>query len=372
MDFKISKKIISTGLTTVSRAISASTPLPALSGIKLECKQNEIILTGSNSDISIQTKIIKDNSFVLDVTNTGSIVIEAKYISEIVRKIDSDIIHFQIIDGSLTKISGDSAEFNINGVKASEYPNIDFSKPTMNFLINSYELKKIINQTTFATSEKETRPILTGVNFITNNGILECVATDSFRLAKKIYKINFSESFNINVPSKSLNEVERIIDKDYEIEVAVSDKKIQFYLGNTLVQTRLIDGKFPDTSKLIPEDCSSKLIVDAQDILNAIDRASFIKNEGVSVVKLSLSAEEAVISTKSQEVGFSKENLIFNEYLGDALTLSFRGKYVYDAIRHIGSSKIIIEFSNEVKPFVVKAVDDESIIQLIVPVKTFS
>lgn len=372
MKFKIAKKIIYNGLVTVARAISANSPLPALSGIKFDCKKDHLILTGSNSDISIQTKIYPNKNYILEIIETGQVVIETKYILEIVRKIDADVIILEIVDGSLTKISGDTAEFKINGVRASDYPNIDFNKPEINFSIDAYSFKNVINQTTFATSDRDNRPLLNGVNFIASEGKLECVGTDSFRLAKKTININNNDSFNIIIPAKSLNEVEKIIDRDEPIEVAISEKKIQFYFENTLIQTRLIDGKFPDVSRLIPNEFLAKLVIEGQDMLNAIDRASFIKNDGVSVIKLSLSTDEVIMSSKSQEVGSSVEKLVYQEYIGDPLTISFSGRYVFDAIRYLNSQKIIIEFSSENKPFIIKMVDDESIVQLIVPVKTFN
>ena len=373
MNFKISKKVIYTGLVTVSRAISANSPLPALSGIKIECFKNKLILTGSNTDISIQTSIEKnDDEFTFDVIEEGSVVIEAKYIIEIVRKIDSNVIDFAIIDGSLTKISGEPAEFKINGIKAMDYPNIDFNKPAQNFKINADIMRAIISQTTFAASDKEARPILTGVNFVAADGVLECVATDSFRLAKKIINLNVDHNFNITIPAKSLDEVEKIIDRDGDVEIAVSDKKIQFYFGTTLVQTRLIDGKYPDTARLIPEEFSSTLIVDARDMLNAIDRASFIKNDGIPVVKLALTGDEAVVSSKSQEVGSSVEKLLYEKYEGEPLTISFSGKYVYDAIRFLDTPQISIEFTSDMKPFVIKSREDDATIQLILPVRTYN
>lgn len=373
MNFKISKKTIYNGLVTVSRAISANTPLPALSGIKIECTRNKLTLTGSNADISIQTAITRDDEdFIYEVTEEGAIVIEAKYIIEIVRKIDCDVIDFSLVDGSLTKISGDSAEFKINGINASDYPNIDFNKPLQNFKIDADLMRAVISQTTFAASDKETRPILTGVNFSAADGKLECIATDSFRLAKKTITINAPYNFNITIPAKSLNEVEKIIDRDGAVEIAVSEKKIQFFFADTLIQTRLIDGKFPDTSRLIPEEFASSLLVDARDMLNAIDRASFIKNDGIPIVKLALDEKEVVVSSKSQEVGSSVEKLIYEKYNGEPLTISFCGKYVYDAIRFLDTQQISIDFTTDMKPFIIRNNEDQSIIQLILPVRTYN
>ena len=124
--------------------------------------QDSIVLTGSDSDISIQTTLNgSDEETNLIVKETGSIVIEAKYILEIVRKIDADEIELEIVDGSLTKISGMSAEFRINGMRALDYPAIDFTRPGQQFEMDADVLLKVISQTTFATSDRETRPVLT-------------------------------------------------------------------------------------------------------------------------------------------------------------------------------------------------------------------
>lgn len=373
MHFKISKKVFYNSLNIVSRAISANSPLPALSGIKIVCEPTRLVLVGSNADISIQTVITKNSDdYVLNIMEKGSIVIEAKYIVEIVRKIDCDEIEVQILDGSLTEISGDSAEFKINGMKASDYPNIDFSTPENRLQLEADVLRKVIMQTTFACSDKETRPILTGVNMVCSQGLLDCVATDSYRLAKKTVAVFSPYEFNITVPAKSLNEVSKIIDRDGEVEISLNDKKVQFNFGHTLVQTRLIDGKYPDTSRLIPSVFTSKLMVDGHDILNAIDRASFIKNEGISIVKMDLSSKEVVISSKSQEVGSSSEQLFVDSYVGDPLAISFSGRYVFEAIRALASTNISIEFTTDMKPFVIKANGDDSVLQLILPVRTYN
>ena len=372
MKFKIAKKTIQNGLSIVARAISVNTPNPVLTGIKIDCAKDTLILTASNNDdISIQTVIRKNEEEFFEVYEEGSIVIEAKYIIEIVRKIDSDVIDFATVDGSLTKISGDSAEFNINGVKASDYPNIDFSKPLQNFKISADVISKVISQTTFAASDDSKRAIFNGVNFSAKDGVMECLATDSYRLAKKTVKISAPYVFNITIPAKTLKEVDKIIDRDGEVEIAINEKKTQFYFGPTLIQTRLIDGRYPDVSKHWQDERSFYLIVDSQDLMSAIDRASFIKSDGFSVVKISLSADEVVVSSRVQEVGSSVEKLIYEKYEGEPLVISFRGNFVYEAIRVLSTSQVRIDFSTDMKPFVIRDIEDDSIIQLITPVRSY-
>ncbi len=373
MNFSISKKVFYNALQVVSRSVSSNSPIPALSGIKIDVNQDSIVLVGSDAEISImKTLTTEDEDINLNIKETGSIVIESKYILEIVRKIEVENIDIQIIDGCLTRISGGTSKFEINGIKGSEYPTIDFSRPSQQIKVDADVLQKIVNQTTFATSDKETRQILTGVNFKSNGNILECVATDSYRLAKKIVNLDVESNFNITIPSKSMNDVAKIIEKDSTVLLCVSDKKAQFWIENNVIQTRLLEGNYPDTGRLIPNAFENELTVDSRDILNAIDRASFIKNDGISLIKLSLSTNNVVISSKSQEIGSSTENLSHFIYEGNDFQISFSGKYVYEAIKVLNATKVKVLFSGEMKPFIIKNEKDDSIIQLVLPVRTYN
>lgn len=373
MDFRISKRYFFNALSIVGRAVSANSPLPALSGIKIDVLSDHILLTASDSLVSIQ-KTLKstDNDVVLEINEPGSIVLEAKYILEIVRKIDSDEIHIEVVDGTLTKISGYNAEFNINGQKSVDFPLIDFNKPANQFILSASQLQKVISQTSFAASDKETRPVLTGVNFKKEGSRLECVATDSYRLAKKVIDLKEGDNFNITIPTKALSEISKSIEKETDILICISDKKIQFWIDSVVIQSRLIDGQYPETSRLIPQIFEHTLIVDSRDLLNAIDRASFIKSEGISIIKLSASDSEIMISSRSQEVGYSKEKIIPIEYTGRPFEISFSGRYVFDAIRALSGAIVKIEFSGDMKPFVLRTNEDESILQLVLPVRTYN
>lgn len=372
MYFKITKKNFYNALSVASRAISTFSPLPAFSGIKIDAKEDSLILTGSDSDISIQTTLHKTEDCSLEIRDMGSIVIEAKYILDIVRKIDADEIEFEMMDGSLSKISGNTAEFRINGMKANEYPSIDFTKPKESFILSEENLKKVITQTIFATSDKETRPVLTGVNFHCEGNELHCVATDSYRLAKKSIMIKESLNFSITIPSKSLQEVVKTLEGTRDVEISVNDKKAQFIINDTIIQTRLIDGAYPETNRLIPLQFDYELTIDSHDLLSAIDRASFIKNDGVSVIKFNLSENECVLSSKSIEVGSSTEVLNSASFKGNSLEISCNGRYVFEAIRAIGGNLVKFSLSGEMKPFIITSLDDDKILQLVLPVRTYA
>lgn len=370
MHFIMKKRELANALASVSHAISNFSPLPALSGIKIDVEMNGLVFTASNADISIQTTVIPNEENQLEIRQMGSIIIEAKYIVEIIRKLDQDIVNVESIDDVQVIITCGSSQIKINGTVASEYPAIDFSKPKFEFNMNPYDLKKAISQTSFAVSDKENRPVLTGVNFSCNGEELQVVATDSYRLAKKIIPLSQPSSFNVTIPQKSLVEINKLLSDDEEVNVAVDGQKIQFYLKNTLFQSRLIDGSYPDVSRLIPSTYDYELNINYNELSSAIDRALFIKNEGIAVITLSLSEEECVITNYSNIVGSSKQVLTSARYRGEPLVISFNGSFVFDALKAMNSSEITFKLCGEMKPFVIVSDEDDSILQLLLPLKT--
>lgn len=371
MNFKISKSVFYNSLAIASRAISSYSPLPAFSGIKIEVKNDCIVLIGSDSDISIKTIIKKSNEESLEIKQVGSIVIEARYLLDIIRKMNSDEIEIEMLENASVRIFSDTSEFKINGMRANEYPSLDFNTPGELIDIDSELLKTIIAQTVYATSKSEIRPVLTGVNFNCDNHVLTCIGTDSYRLARKQIKINNDVRFNITIPARNLNEVAKTLDLADQITFAVNDKKAQFIIADTVIQTRLIDGAFPETSRLIPNYFDYEMKVDASEILSAIDRASFIKKDGICVIKLSMDENNCMISSKSNEVGSSKETLRTAQFKGDHLDISFNGAYVFDALRALKGGEIIIRFCGDMRPFIIEKPEDSSILQLILPLRTY-
>lgn len=367
MNFKIKRLSLLNALSKVSRAVSMKSPLPVLTGIKFDLKDDELVLTGSDSDITIQTTI-KEN---IEIIEKGSVVLSSRYILEIIKKIDSEYVHIYIVDGTLTRIEGAGSKFDLNGTSYIDYPRIDLNKSGVHLQMKSTDIKEAIEQTSFATSEKETRPVLTGVNFKAKDHTLECIATDSYRLAKRILQLESDVCFNIIIPKKSLNEINRIIENDEIIDLYVSDRKVLFIFDSVLIQTRLIDGSYPDTSRLIPNEYDYTMSVDSISLLNSIDRASLLSNEQTNIIKLTMDEDQIVLSSYSQEIGSVEENLPKAFYKGEPLNISFSAKYLNDAIKSINSEKVKVLFTGEMRPFIIKDFEKDDIIQLVLPVRTY-
>jgi DNA polymerase-3 subunit beta len=372
MNFSVNKNEFFNNLQIADHAISSNSPQPTLRGILISAKDGQLTLTGSDADISIQKIMKADEKNQLNISEEGSILIDAQYLMQIVKKLDSEIINIEIIDGSLTKFSGASVVFKINGMNTDDYPTIDFSKPMNSIKMDASVLSDIIDQTAFATSLKETRPVLTGVNFNLNENQLNCTATDSYRLAKKTIDFKSDVSFNITIPAKSLNEVRgTVLMSTKEIEIAQNDKKAQFWSEDMVLQTRLLDGGYPETERLIPSEFSYTMKISREDLIHAIDRTTFIKNDNMTINRLQCSSEEVILTNKSQEIGESHENLSA-VFTGEPLDISFSGTYVMDAAKALRGSEIIIKFTGEMKPFILSCDEDPTILQLVLPVRTYN
>ena len=228
MKFTIEKSIILEGLSNVTRAISTKNVIPVLNGIKFELTNNGLYLTASDSELTI--KVLIESKEIKEISSLGGIIIQSKYILDIVRKMPSDLINFEVIDGLKIKIYTDNNQYNLNCLDINDYPDVKLEENKDPIIINGEVFKTIINQTVFAISNQELRPILTGVNFKFTKDVLETVATDSYRLAKKNIKLAspVEKDVEIVIPGKNIMELERIITDESDIEMHIFNNKVLF------------------------------------------------------------------------------------------------------------------------------------------------
>lgn len=378
MKFTIQKDRLVESVQDVLKAVSSRTTIPILIGIKIVASDEGVSLTGSDSDISIESFIPKEDGDleIVTIDRPGSIVLQARFFSEIVKKLPMSTVEIEVQNQYLTIIRSGKAEFNLNGLDASEYPLLPQIEEHHAFQIPTDLLKNLIRQTVFAVSTSETRPILTGVNWNVSGGELICTATDSHRLALRKAKLDISEdsSYNVVIPGKSLTELSKILDDHQElVDIVITETQVLFKTKNVLFFSRLLDGNYPDTNRLIPQESKTNLIVNTKEFLQAIDRASLLAREGRNnVVKLSASASESIeISSNSPEIGKVVETVNAEQIEGEDLKISFSPKYMLDALKVLEGEDIHVSFTYAMRPFLIRTPNDDSIVQLILPVRTY-
>lgn len=373
MNFSIDTDVLLNNLLISQKALSTKTPAPYLQGIKMEVFQNELVLITSNSDIAIKI-VIHDDS--LNIEGTGEALIPGRVFVDFIRKLDKGQVEISTVDNNVLRIHSHNTDLSLNLQNVDDYPEINFVTNELPIKLESKIMKSVIRQTTFATSNIENRPILTGVNIKVEGNKLMAIATDSFRLSQKVIEIpsNF-DNMNVVIPGKSLDELIKILELDLEeILVHLNHKTILFEYGNILFQSRLLEGNFPETSRLIPTDFPIIIKFRTNDLSVAIERASLLstKDNLNSIVKLYLKPDNTVeITSNSPEIGKVVEEIYpIEKAIGTPLKIAFSSKYFLDALKTFASEEVYVKFTGEIRPFVIEGNEDPGLIQLILPVRT--
>ncbi len=375
MKLTIKKEILLDALNKVSKAISTKNLIPVLSGIKFELSKKKLTLTASDNDITIQTSILCNNDDDIKVDEEGSIIIQGKYILDIARKLPDKYINIEVIDELKIMIYTENSEFNLNGISESEYPSIVLEESKKKIDVNSKVFKDIVNQTVFAASNEETKPVLTGLNFNIVGNILECNSTDSYRLARKVIELSkpSEENYNIVIPSHNILEFSRLVDDDDEIvEVHIFNNKVLFKYKNLLFQSRLINGTYPNTGNLIPNESNLIITANLNEFYSVIDRASILTSDkDKNIVTLETDGDTLLLKSSSLEIGRVEEKMKVKKNVNDDIRISFSAKYMMDALKSFNSDDIEIHYVGEVKPIIIKSSEDTTLTQLVLPIRTY-
>lgn len=374
MKFSIDRELLQQTLVDVSKGLSDKKPLPVLTGIKIEATDESLIFTTTNKEISVQITLNTGDNVIIE--ETGYCVVPGKYFVEIAKKIEGKLVDFTVFEEKTIKIVSERSDFTLIAYDKEFFPNVNFDSKNEPISFESKSLKQLIRQTAFAAATSESRIILTSVNFAILKQMVIVTATDSFRLARKEQEIETGYSKTIvNIPSKSLEELGKILDDSSEsVNMYLIDKTILFKYKNISFLTRLVEGNYPDTSSLFPKEKMLSIKFKKADIVAAVDRASlFTNSDNLSVVKFNVSASKTIeISSNSTEIGKVVEEVEALEISSNfPFQTAFSTKYLNDALRAIDDSIIEINFTGEIKPAVIKGEKTPELTQLLLPVRVF-
>jgi DNA polymerase III subunit beta len=376
MEFIIDHKCFTKAISDVNKAVSLKTPFPILSGIKIIATYNSLILIGSNSDIVIE-KLIPltiDGVNVLEVYEPGSVVISAKYLSEIVKKLPAKI-HLRANEKQFVTIQSDEIVSSLYGFHSEEYPKLPQIDEAHCIKIPSIELIEMIKQTAFAVSKSESRPVLTGVNMAFKDNHLTCVATNSHRLALRELPVESNINGSFIVPSTSLIELTKLINNDSDvIHIFVTDSYMVFKSNSISLFSRLIEGNYPNISGLLPNDSKTIITVDTNQLLMGIDRACLFASEWKhnNVHLEIIDGTKLKISSNSSEIGRIEETQPIKAIKGETdLRISLDGNFLIDALKVIKEEEIRLNFGGSMRPVLIEPIDDSSYLHLISPVRSY-
>ena len=377
MNITIDREVLLENLNIISRGLPSKSPMPILTGIKFYVTENDLFMTSSNTDISVEVTIT-DSS--LQIVEAGSTVVPGRLFIDIIRKINSKKVNLFLSDDKILIVKADRGEYKLHIMDPLNYPKIDFVPLENPLTLHSDVLKSLIKETVFATAQTEKKPILAGVNFVNNNNELIVTATDSFRLSQKITNIRDYKDFNITIPNKSLDEMLKALDVyDGDVNLYFTQNRLLAQYRNVCFQTRLLDGNYPDTSKLIPSTFPIIVKFNKDELVEAVERVSLLsprdkerdKEIAYSIIKLSIRKDRTIeISTNNTVYGDAREEVIptFVD-ASNPITIGFSSRYLLEALKSFMSTEISLNLTGEIRPFVIRGEKDVNLTQLILPVR---
>lgn len=363
MNIICSKQKLQEGISIVTKAITGKTTMPILEGIYIEATKSGITLIGSDMDVSIETKV------EADVIKEGSIVIDAKIFSEIIRKLPNSDVKIEIAENDLIQITCEKSVFNLVFMNSSDYPSLPTINEDLTVEVPQNLLKNMIKGTSFAIAQDEARPILQGILFEVKNKQLNLVALDGYRLAVRSELLDIDNDMEVVIPGKTLNEVSKILEDNSEIvKITFTSNHILFNLNNTKIISRLLEGKFVNYISLLPQEHKLVVSVKKQDFQNGLERASLMAKDGNSnLIKLEAQEDSLVITSNSQ-LGKVREEVSIN-LQGDGIQIAFNSRYLLDVLKNMEEDDIDIEMTSSVSPCVIKGRNMNNAKYLVLPVR---
>lgn len=381
MKFSINRNRLTQEINHVQRAIPSKTTINILYGIKLTLTKEGITLIGSDSDISIESFISSSDSLAdLRIEEMGEIVLPARLLNEIVKKLPEESVEVEVNEQFVATIRSGNAEFQIVGIDGNEYPRLPQIDQADQIQLPTLAFKNMIQQTIFAASNQESRPILTGLHLILKEDYLIGVATDSHRLSQREIPLKFNSSLSefeaITIPKKTVIELARIVPETADLMMTLSNQQVIFSFENITIYSRLLEGNYPATDRLIPETAATEIQLNAYDFLQAIERASLLSHESKNnIVQLDIQSDHIELSVRGSEIGNVAEEISYESASGEALQISFNPDYMKEALRSFGDILITIQFNSAVRPMLITPSEKSEalhndLLQLLTPVRT--
>lgn len=367
MNFKIEKKLMSEVVGNITKVLSVTMMLPVLKGIKIDVEEKGISFTASDGIVSIRGSLNEH----IEIFEFGSCVVEGRLLNDIVKKLDGNTIWIRKENNQL-KIKSEKAELRLMIYTEDAYPNIDFDFPDAKFKISREQLIDSIEKTIFSASDQQTRPILGGLNFTVIEDECIITGTDSYRLSQVKVPVVCPEEICITIPKKMLALITSFTNQDEELFLYFGKNKALISTENVIMQSALLDGKYPDSQRLIPSTFNSSISIQRDILLRALDRTSFNKEDGVTTIGFELLNDEIILTSESKEIGSTIESIEVENVTGDKNVKFFcNQQYILEAIRALEEKICILHYISDSKPFLFTGDKNSNHIQLLLPVRHF-
>ena len=369
MKFNINQQDLQQALSYCQGVIEKRSTLEILSNILLDAQNSKLTLTATDLDL-IFIHQIKD----VEILEEGKTTTKSSVMHDIVRKCSSGKkINLNLTDVSKLHLESEKSIFNLNCISSSEFPVTDENFNDKEFSVKSKELLKLINKCKFSISNDETRHYLSGIYLhqteVEDKNYLTAVATDSHRMSISKMKLKNKIDFDsVILPKKTIFQLCSLLENyDGDVKISNIKSKIKFELHNSILISKLIDGKFPNYIQVIPKNNIKKLEVDLKLFLNSVDRVASVSLDKKDGVKFILNKDTLNLSVNNSNSGDGKETLMIK--FDHDLEISFNSRYLLDVASQIDGEKIELFFNDSGSPVLIKDPGDFDSIYVVMPMK---
>ena len=355
---------LSDAVLKVSKGTSNKTTNPILEGIKVVAEEDYVTLSATDLELSIE-KTIKGM-----VQIEGEMVVPGKFFCEYIKKLNNEQIELHCDEKNMLSIKYTDSVGKIQCLNSNEFPEIKKFEDSPYFEMKSKDLKGLISKCIYAVAVEDVRPILKGVKLEITKDKVTAVALDGYRLAvvhKPVH--NTTAEFSCIVPARSLNEISKLLDdSDNIIKLNVGRNFLMVDIDNTKITTRLLEGDFINYTQIIPQDFTTNIVLNKDQLLDALERASLLSRvDRNNLVKFDIADKVMVLSSKS-EIGDIKENITIS-LTGNDMSIAFNARYFTEALRVCNDEFLKLQFTSSVSPCIITSNDSDEFLYLILPVR---
>lgn len=375
MKFSCEKALLQNAVNLSSRAVANKSSISALEGLLLEVREDYVQLTGYDLKTGIRT------IFPADVQENGSLVLSARLFGEIIRRMPDDVVTIST-DGFTVNLRCNRSKFNIQGIEATEYPEL----PTVDYMncfqIDQEVLRDMIERTSFAISQSDARPIHTGALFEVEEVEpdfykLSIVAVDGYRLAlrrESISEVTGAHAFKFVVPGAALREVQRIASgESLPIQVIQGERHVMFKTGDVTLVTRRLEGDFLDYKRAIPSNSSILINAETKQLIDCIERCSLMINEQQKSPLHCIFGEGMLQCKTSTALGTAFDECIVDGD-GGGLEIGFNNRYMLDALKAAPTESVKLSLNTAVSPCIISRAEgsdlpEDAFTYMVLPVR---
>ncbi len=363
MKIQFNRVNLSEAIAVVSRAVSTKSTLPALEGILIKASQGKLTLCGYDLDTGISTTV------EARVEEPGQIVLPARVLFDIVKRMPSDIVSMTCDGKGLTELKGGVTEFSILGIPADEFPEFPQLTDAVAVDLPQNVLRSMINQTLFAVAQSDAKPVHTGTLFDLAGDSITLVSVDGYRLAMRRERAKIDKPMKFIVPGKTLAEISKILSDDDSItEILVSRKHIVFKIGTFSIISRLLDGEFLDYIAAIPKTATTFVSVGTREMIDSIERTSLLISDRIKS-PLRVKFEEGKVTLSCLTSLGRAYDEMGGRVTGPTVEMGFNNRYLLDALRACECDSVRFEISGALSPMKVVPLDGDSFLFLVLPVR---